>query len=160
MIRANRHGTAFSPKLQRIGIQYEAGLDSPTKPFELTDVFRYSPQILAFLDRLNQRFPATDLAEDWALTFGASQVADGETPVAKECQNQLAMAQVVAERARVLTGQAAARNEHVAVLCLDHDRFAQYREASIFDDGFISVSGRDELGAIERFHRRAVLSMP
>jgi hypothetical protein len=46
------------------------------------------------------------------------------------------------------------------VLCLDHDRFAKYRAAGIFQKDFITVSGRDELGAIERFRQRAVLSMP
>ena len=48
----------------------------------------------------------------------------------------------------------------MAVLCLDHDRFIEYQKASRFQDDFVIVGGRDQLGSIGRFHRRAVLSMP
>jgi hypothetical protein len=136
----------------------EAGLVSATKTFELQDVFRYTPQILEFLDRLNQAFPAIDLAEDWAIQFGKSQVANGPKPTMQEHANQLAMAKAVAVRAKEIAARLKS-GEHVAVLCLDHDRFARYRAAGLFD-GFVVVGGRDELGSIERFRKRPVLSMP
>jgi hypothetical protein len=144
---------------ERDTVWTEARLDSNRRPFELIDVFRYTPQILAFLDRLNQQFPATDLAEDWALKFGRSEVASGPVPIATESPTQLAMMQVVAERARSLVKRAG-QGEQVAVLCLDHERFTQYRVASLFEKDFVVVGGRDELGMIGRFRNRAVLSMP
>jgi hypothetical protein len=137
----------------------EAGLESNTRPFELTEVFRYTPQILAFLERLNQKFPATNLAEEWRLDFGRSMVSDGPIPSAREFSTQLSMADEAARRATTLIGQVE-RGEHVAVLCLDHERFAQYRIAGRFQRNFVVVGGRDELGAIDRFRQRAVLSMP
>ena len=76
---------------ERDTIWTEARLESETQPFEINDVFRYTPQILTFLARLNQQFPATDFAEDWALSFGRSQVADGPMPVAIELSTQIAM---------------------------------------------------------------------
>lgn len=144
---------------ERDTIWSEAQLESPTKPFELDDVFRYTPQILAFLSRLNQQFPATDLAEDWALSFGRSVVSPGPIPMAFEGMTQLVMVEAVVSRAKTLARQEGSGN-HVAVLCLDHDRFSQYQKASRFQDDFVVIAGRDELGAAGRFHRRIVLSMP
>ena len=54
----------------------EARLDAGARQFELTDVFRYTPQILAFMRQLNRHFPADDLAEEWAITFGNSMIPD------------------------------------------------------------------------------------
>jgi hypothetical protein len=137
----------------------EAKLDVGIKTFELTDVFRYTPQILAFCQRLNHNFPADDLAADWALNFGRSEVNVGPLPTAKEYPTQLAMTEAVVDRARTLLGQVSGR-ESIAVLCLDYERFAQYRVASLFGRGFVVIGGRDELGLIAKFRSRAVLSMP
>ena len=137
----------------------EAGLESETKAFELADVFRYTPQILRFLDRLNEKFPAVNLAEEWRLTFGQSKIGDGPLPVARFFNNQLAMVEAAIEQAKRLIGKVG-KGEHVAVLCLDHDRFSQYRAAGIFQKDFVTISGRDELGDVEKFRQRAVLSMP
>lgn len=144
---------------KRDTIWTEAQLESETRPFELEDVFRYTPQILTFLSRLNQQFPATDFAEDWALSFGRSQIADGPMPVAFEEATQLVMSEAVIARAKSLMRRARA-GEQVAVLCLDHDRFIQYQSASRFQDDFVIVGGRDQLGSVARFHKRAVLSVP
>ena len=69
------------------------------------------------------------------------------------------MGQAVAYRARELANRAK-RGERVAVLCLDPERFSVYRGASSFHDDFIVVSGRDEIGLIQKHQKRAVLSMP
>jgi hypothetical protein len=130
----------------------EAGLEANTKPFELLDVFRYTPQILHFLDRLNERFPAVNLAEEWLLNYGHSKMANGPLPLARSFPNQKMMAENAAERALELVHRAG-KGEHVAVLCLDHDRFATYRSAGIFQDDFVIVGGRDELGSIDKFRR-------
>lgn len=144
---------------ERDTIWTEAKLDSSMRPVELTDVFRYSPEILAFLDRLNQQFPANDLAEDWSIKFGSSHVASGPIPIVKEFAGQFEMIRWAAEEARALANKSAP-GEHVGILCLDYERFSQYRRASLFDKDFVVVGGRDELGLIGRYRRRAVLSMP
>jgi hypothetical protein len=69
------------------------------------------------------------------------------------------MTEAVVDRARTLLGQVSGR-ESIAVLCLDYERFAQYRVASLFGRGFVVIGGRDELGLIAKFRSRAVLSMP
>ena len=137
----------------------EAKLNSAVSPFELTDVFRYTPRILSFLDRLNQHFPGDDLAEDWVLQFGESRVQDGPQPIATEHKSWSKMLDAVSTRARELARQCE-KGEQVAVLCLDPDRFEQYRQSSRFEEGFLIIAGRDELGSIGRFRRRIVLSMP
>ncbi|WP_374382831.1 hypothetical protein [Dongia sp.] len=144
---------------ERDSVWTEAGLQSPSPTFELRDVFRYTPEILAFLSRLNQHFPGSDLAEDWSLTFGTSQIASGDTPSAFGYSSQKDMIDNVLKVSKNLL-KGAVKGEHIAVLCLDHDRFQTYREAGVFQSNFVVVSGRDEIGAIERFRQRAVLSMP
>jgi hypothetical protein len=127
--------------------------------FELTNVFRYSPEILEFLKRLNRHFPADDLSEEWGLGFGASMTASGPLPVAIACDNQIAMANEAVDLARRITRRAP--KQRVAVLSLDQERFsARYSSAGIFQSQFVVVGSRDDVGAIQRFQSRAVLSVP
>jgi hypothetical protein len=51
----------------------------------------------------------------------------------------------------------AKRGQRVAVLTADPARFGIYREAGVFQDGFVTVSSRDQIGVIQRYGRRAVL---
>lgn len=136
----------------------EAGLDISAKAFELQDIFRYTPQIMSFLSRLNDHFPASDLAEDWSISFGRSEVKDGPVPTVREHKSQLIMAEFVSQRARDKMSKVPS-GEQVAVLCLDPARFDQYKIAGLFD-GFVSVAGRNELGLIDRFRKRPIVSMP
>ena len=143
---------------QRDTIWSETGLDPDTKLFELNDIFRYTPQILAFLRRLNEHFPANDLSEDWAIKFGTSFVENGPIPIVQEHESAEIMVEKVARKARQLAGRAK-QGEQVAVLCLDHERFNRYSKAGWFS-GFAIVGGRDELALIERYRKRPILSMP
>lgn len=136
----------------------EAGLDISAKAFELQDVFRYTPQIMSLLSRLNDHFPASDLAEDWSISFGRSEVKDGPLPTVREHKSQLSMAEFVSQRARDKMSKVPS-GEQIAVLCLDPNRFDQYKIAGLFD-GFVSVAGRNELGLIDRFRKRPIVSMP
>lgn len=171
---------SFFPEARRDrdNIWAEARLEAGSQQFELTTVFRYTPQIAAFMEQLNLHFPANDLSEEWELPkFSVSGSAKGPMPKAllflgdvrmnpgaarfkldKESVG-VRMAQAAANRAKELTNRSK-RGERVAVLCLDPDRFLVYREASAFHDDFIVVSSRDEIGLIQRHPRRAILSMP
>ncbi|MCR6629366.1 MAG: hypothetical protein NVV74_04540 [Magnetospirillum sp.] len=140
-------------------IWQEAKLHTNAQQFELTDVFRYSPQILAFLHRLNQHFPADDLAEEWGLKFGASKAENGEVPKAILHSSRDEMAKAVSARARELLRKVK-KGHRVAVLCMDPQRFDVYGRAGIFNEGFVTVSARDEISSITRYAQRVVLSMP
>ena len=137
----------------------EVNLSAGAKKFELTDVFRYTPEILAFLKKLNRHFPAEDLSEEWGLVFGDSMLPSGPKPSAVLADNNVQMANLVADEARKLLRKCKS-GERVAVLALDHERFATYEKAGIFKAGFVSVGSRDDVGAIQRYSQRAVLSMP
>jgi hypothetical protein len=134
----------------------EAKLASGGQKFELSDVFRYTPQVLKFLQRLNRHFPADDLSEEWGLVFGSSMKAAGEVPAACSFKSRLLMAGAAADSAKRVQRRSSGR---AAVLCLDPDRFPDYVKAGIFG-AFVAVTSRDELSAIQRFSQRAVLSMP
>ncbi|HZW12919.1 MAG TPA: UvrD-helicase domain-containing protein, partial [Noviherbaspirillum sp.] len=146
-------------RIDRDNIWHEAKLSTNAQQFELTDVFRYTPQILSFLHRLNQHFPADDLAEEWGLRFGPSKVADGPTPKAVLCKSRDEMARAASAQARALLKRDK-KGGRVAVLCMDPQRFDIYAKAGIFGDGFIVVAARDEISAISRYRQRVVLSMP
>lgn len=143
----------------RDNIWQEAKLHSNAQQFELTDVFRYSPQILAFLHRLNQHFPADDLAEEWGLKFGVSKAANGDIPRAVLRSSQDEMAKAASTHAKALLKRLK-KGHRVAVLCMDPHRFDIYAKAGIFNDGFVTVSARDEISSITRYTQRAILSMP
>jgi hypothetical protein len=144
---------------ERDTIWSEARLESSTRPFELEDVFRYTPQILRFLARLNDQFPGHDLAEDWALNFGISRLPDGDIPVASLAKNWSGMLELAGDRARRALIRAS-KGEQVAILCLDPERFADYRTSTRFSSGYALISGRDEIGNVGRARKRVVLSMP
>jgi hypothetical protein len=140
-------------------IWIEAGLNSGAKQFELTDVFRYTPQLLDVMRDLNRMFPGFDLAEEWEITFGTSKAASGPKPTACLFATRDDMARAASTRAREIALRAR-RGSRIAVLCLDSDRFDRYCKAGIFQDNFISVASRDDIGLIQRYAQRAVLSMP
>ena len=52
-----------------------------TELIELTDVFRYTPQIASFLQDLDGAFPALNLEGEWGKYDGAAQTAAGEVPL-------------------------------------------------------------------------------
>ncbi|WP_155273487.1 UvrD-helicase domain-containing protein [Xanthomonas arboricola] len=141
----------------RDSIWIEANLVSGGQKFELVDVFRYTPQILDLLKHLNGHFPADDLSEEWGLVFGSSKLAAGERPALKEFADNTSMANGSVEAAKKFR-----RNDkggRLAVLALDPERFFTYTKAGIFHS-FVVVDGRDQVGKIQRFASRPVLSMP
>lgn len=134
----------------------EARLSSGGHKFELSDVFRYTPEILAFLQRLNRHFPGDDLSEEWGLVFGASKKPSGRIPEACSFSSRLLMVKAAIDVARRLQRKSEGR---VALLALDPDRFPDYVRAGVFSS-FVAVTSRDELSAIQRFAQRPVLSTP
>lgn len=158
--RQSPRNTFFpTAKTDKDTIWSEAGLSEGAKQFELTQIFRYTPQIVSFLHQLNLHFPANDLAEEWGLTFGTSQVPEGPKPKAFLHIGQESIGANIAKRAQELARRAT-RGNRIAVLCLDADRFRVYREAGIFKKHFIAVSARDEIGSIQKYTNRVILSMP
>lgn len=152
--------SSFLPEDGRIkdSVWIESHLSGGDKRFELTDVFRYSPEILSFLKALNGYFPADDLSEEWGLVFGESMMPSGDRPLAIQFDSQAVMATHSADRARRLSRSVGAGR--VAVLALDQDRFQIYQKAGMFRSGFVHVTSRDDVGRINRFNSRAILSIP
>jgi len=150
--------SSFLPEDQtkKDSVWVEARLASGGKRFQLSEVFRYTPEILTFLQRLNRHFPADDLTEEWGLVFGPSMKSSGLVPTASSFKSKLLMANAAADEARRLQRKSSGR---VAVLCLDQDRFPEYAGAGIFAN-FAIVTSRDELSAIQRYSQRPVLSTP
>jgi len=134
----------------------EAGLSSRGAKFELVDVFRYTAEILAFLRNLNQKFPADDLSEELGLNFGESKKGGGEVPAVKLFDSKLKMARWASDEALRIMRRGEGRS---AVLCLDPENFYEYSRAGLFVD-FVAITARDEVGHIQKYSKRPVLSTP
>lgn len=126
---------------------------------ELQDVFRYTPQITAFLRAVDQSFPTLGLDEDWPSYSGISRIEDGRVPVACEVKDELVMYDVVfrraAESARVLK-----KGRRVAILCCNYELFERYAIAGTHKDRLIAIKSREQLTELSFAGRRFVLSMP
>lgn len=153
--------SSFLPndQVSKDSVWMESNLVKGAAKFELTEVFRYTPEILEFLKSLNSYFPADDLSEEWGLVFGHSMMPAGEKPVARVFQRQEEMASYAAESSKRMMSRIKGKGR-VAVLALDPERFHVYLRAGIFKAGFVRVSSRDDLGLIQRMPGRVVLSSP
>jgi hypothetical protein len=141
----------------------EAGISDGARQFELTDVFRYSPEIMEFMKHLNSYFPADDFSEEWQLRFGQALAPAGSKPHGFLHADDKALARVVSERAVALQerGRRLGRGHRTAVLCMDPDRYVVFRKAGWFStNDFVTISSRDEIGQLRRYRNRVVLSTP
>jgi len=127
---------------------------------DLGVVYRYTPEILRFLQFLDKYFPALDLGADWGVSVSTATSArySGEPPqfishkdAAMECQAALDDAVELNVEGKT-----------VAVLCLDSDAFARYRSAStVRDDAkFKVVESRDDADGLRYTKRSIVISQP
>ncbi|MBB4598921.1 UvrD-helicase domain-containing protein [Xanthomonas arboricola] len=137
-------------------IWIDAKLSSGGTKFELFDVFRYTKEILDFLRALNQKFPADDLSEELGLTFGESMKGSGNFPTARNFESKVKMAKWASDEALRTLRRGEGRT---AVLCLDQDSFWEYTKAGLFSE-FAVITSRDEVGAVQKYIKRPVLSTP
>lgn len=129
-----------------------------TDVVELKEVFRYTPEINAFLADLDAAFPALDLGEEWGPSDAHSSIANGETPNLLSYNRTTQMLDDVFERVAEDVREFGGRS--VAVLCLNEEVFRQYMNVGRIAGRFIAVRARDEVAELKYAGRRCILSMP
>lgn len=125
---------------------------------ELTENYRSTPQITAFLQDLDAAFPSMDLEGEYNTHIAGSKQQNGDRPTLKiyDLDTKLVdgvFAQAV-EAAREIGGR------RVAVLCLNEGIFDRYRKAGRIQGMFVPVTSREDLKELQFARTRCVFSMP
>jgi len=129
-------------------------------PLDLTEVFRSTPQITAFLTDIDGSYPAMDMEGEFKTYSGRSRVEEGPKPCVVEFATDRELAETVFDRA-VARGRGLPNGgSQVAVLCLNEQLFEVYRTASRLAPKHVTVTSRDDLRQLRYAKSRCVFSMP
>jgi hypothetical protein len=134
-----------------------------TERFELNTAFRYTPEIAALLEWIDQAMPAVGMAEElgneWRRVSSRSSRESGQRPTLVPLDSTEETYSFVfpraQQRARFLK-----RGSTVAVLCLSEQLFDTYVSAGAFRDYFLAITDREQLSGAYKAGLRFVLSMP
>lgn len=145
----------------RINIYDQARLPNPAS-IDLTEVYRYTPEINELIRCLHDVVPALDLPDDWDVPAGHSQLANGEVPGYQVFPNALAMFRAAVAAAKRLSREAAKRHGRVSILCLDEERFELYAKAagSQYEADVFVIASRDDTERVRYSGRKILLSTP
>lgn len=134
-----------------------------TERFELTEGFRYTPEIAHVLEWIDQTFPAAGISEelgsDWQPIRLGDKQDEGDRPILVRAQRSLDIFRCVFPRAR----QAALslqKGRRVAVLCASEALFKRYAEAGEYREFFLAITDREQLSGLRHAGKRFVFSMP
>jgi hypothetical protein len=145
----------------RINIYDQARLPNP-ESIDLTEVYRYTPEINELIRGLHEVVPALDLPEDWDVPTGHSQLANGETPTYQVFHDSLTMFRAAIESARRSVRESAKRHGRVSILCLDEERFEAYVRAAEnqYETEAFVIASRDDTERLRYSGRKFLLSTP
>jgi hypothetical protein len=134
-----------------------------TERFELSAAFRYTPEIAAMLEWVDQAIPAAGIAEElgdeWRKIASESRRDAGRKPSIVVVENTQATYDIVFRRAQ-LRARFLKRGSLVAVLCLSEQLFETYVNAGAHRDKFLAITDREQLSGAFRSGQKFILSMP
>jgi hypothetical protein len=134
-----------------------------TERFDLTEGFRYTPEIARVLEWIDQGFPAAGISEelgfDWRPIGLGSMKQSGSRPILVQAKNTVEIWNCVFPRAHD-RAKSLQKGRRVAVLCASEALFKKYSEAGQYGDWFLPVSDREQLSNLRHAGRRFVFSMP
>ncbi|MFZ3219515.1 MAG: UvrD-helicase domain-containing protein [Rhodoferax sp.] len=134
-----------------------------TERFELTEGFRYTPEIARVLEWIDQGFPAAGISEelgfDWRPIDLGSMKQGGARPILVRAKSTLDIWNCVFPRAHD-RAKSLQKGRRVAVLCASEALFKRYSEAGEYRDWFLPISDREQLSGLRHAGKRFVFSMP
>jgi superfamily I DNA/RNA helicase len=125
--------------------------------FELKQVHRFSPQILALVQHIHRSYPALDLGDDWAVQPDTleSVAPSGPKPVMFTYPDDEDEISGVANRVATVEGDAS--HDRVAVIILDQLRLPDYVSALRRQKANMAViESRDDIDSL-RYRRRSLV---
>lgn len=148
-------------KEARVNIFEQARLPNP-ESIDLTDIYRYTPEITELVRYLHEIAPALDLPADWDIPLGHSKLDAGDKPQYQVVADRLGTLRAAVNAARKLSRAALKRNGRVAILCLDEERFDDYTKAAEGqNEGEVFIiASRDDTERLRYSGKRFLLSTP
>lgn len=134
-----------------------------TQRFELSEGFRYTPEIGRVLEWIDQTFPAAGISEelgvDWSPISLSKNNPSGDRPLLAKARRTLDIFHTVFPRAKKAAIEQK-KGRRVAVLCVSEQLFKRYADAGQYSDFFIPITDREQLSGLRHAGKRFVLSMP
>lgn len=141
-------------------IYQQARLPNPDR-IDLSQVYRYSPEIEQVIKDINSFAPALDLPADWEMAPPVSNAENGDVPQLFIANDQRETFRVATRLAKELSDAHARDKERVAILCLDEERFQNYLVAyPQIEQQAITITSRDDTEQLRYSGKRYVLSAP
>ncbi|QNN65565.1 UvrD-helicase domain-containing protein [Sphingomonas rhizophila] len=155
-----KQGTSDAGLVGRTSPQFMATRAGHSDLVELTEVFRSTPEIAAFLQSIDGSFPALDLEGEWSTYAGKSQLEHGDRPTLKTFATNQALIDHVFRSASESAHSIDGGGRQVAVICLNERLFDVYRQAGRGKGLHVPVVSREEMAELKYARRKFVLSMP
>jgi hypothetical protein len=134
-----------------------------TERFELSEAFRYTPEIARVLEWIDQTFPAAGLSEelgsDWRKFQVKSAKASGSRPLLAQADRSIQIYRTVFSRAQ-RAARELGKGRRVGVLCVSEAMFKRFGEAGEYKDAFLAITDREQLGNLRYAGKRFIFSMP
>lgn len=141
-----------------VGRFFKSLRSGKTDLIELTKVFRSTPEIARFIERLDGAFPALDLEGEWTGYTGVSANTSGDMPDLRVYVDNVAMIDSIVSEAYREAGKIGGRE--VAVLCMSEDLYLLFSRAGRIARRISVISSNTDLTEIRNTRRRCVFSMP
>lgn len=148
----------FLPNSNNFDLWRIMGISGSSK-YELTEIFRYTPQIFKVLNELDSKFATIDLTDEWPAYQGFTKTADGDLPEYFEASDFRDAYDKAFGLAKTMMGDYQ-KGRDVAVLCCNPDLFQLYIDRPKYKENYVLVSSRDDITKISSYRKRFVLSMP
>lgn len=130
-----------------------------TELVELTQVFRYTPEIANFLSDLDGAFPALDLSSEWGQLTLKTEQQKGGLPELTVYNDEKKLIDSVFSQANKQTRRLSGKKT-VAVLCTNFDLFQKYLGAGRIRHMYLPLSSRDEVTKLTKLKGKCIFSMP
>lgn len=127
---------------------------------ELSQVYRSTPQITAFLRDLDAAFPAMDLEGEYVTYVAESQQEDGERPTLTVYDTDINLVDNIFDQAIRIGRSLDGGGSQVAVLCLNEVLFDKIRVAGRVREKFVPITTREDLKELRYARNKCVFSMP
>lgn len=125
---------------------------------ELTQVFRYTPEIAKFLSDIDGSFPALDLASEWNELSLDSKGTNGEKPTLTVYETDVELIDKVFKEASLKAKKFP--HKTVAILCSNFDIFEKYITVGRIKNLFEAITSRDEVLRASKLKGKCIFSMP
>lgn len=125
---------------------------------ELTKVFRYTPEIAAFLTDLDGAFPALDLSSEWNKLKLDTENQCGDIPSLNIYDNDIDLIDNIFNDASRKARKD--KNKKVAILCVNDKIFSKYLNVGRINRLYEPLTSRDEMMRAVKFKGKCIFSMP